>query len=81
MIFDKVIIQSGKEGSKINVTPLLLDPDSFFGDHQVDHLVKFKDLYTKIIGKYHGQFGQWNLKNLEKNQIFILENYYQDANI
>jgi len=79
MTFDKVIIQSGKNGSKIDVTPLLLDPDNFFGDHQVDHLVKFKNLYKNIIGKYHGQFGEWNLKNLEKNQIFILENYYQEA--
>ena len=51
MIFDKVVIQSGKEGNKIDVAPLLLDPDSFFGDHKVDHLVKFKDTYTKIIGK------------------------------
>ena len=79
MIFDKVIIQSAKDGHKIDVTPLLLDPDNFFGDHQVDHLVKFKDTYTKIIGKYHGQFGPWNLKTLEKNQIFILENYYDNA--
>lgn len=79
MIFDKVIIQSGKDGNKIDVTPLLLDPDNFFGDHQVDHLVKFKDTYTKIIGKYHGQFGPWNLKTLEKNQIYILENYYDNA--
>jgi len=79
MIFDKVIIQSGKDGNKIDVTPLLLDPDNFFGDHQVDHLVKFKDIYTKIIGKYHGQFGPWNLKILEKNQIYILENYYDNA--
>lgn len=79
MIFDKVIIQSGKNGHKIDVTPLLLDPDNFFGDHKVDHLVKFKDTYTKIIGKYHGQFGEWKLKDLEKNQIFILENYYDNA--
>ena len=79
MIFDKVVIQSGKDGHKINVTPLLLDPDSFFGDHQVDHIVKFKDLYKNIIGKYHGQFGEWKLKDLEKNQIFILENYYDNA--
>lgn len=79
MIFDKVVIQSGKEGSKINVTPLLLDPDNFFGDPEVDHIVKFKDLYKNIIGKYHGQFGKWNLKDLEKNNIFILENYYQEA--
>lgn len=79
MIFDKVIIQSGKEGNKIDVTPFLLDPDNFFGDHHVDHLVKFKDTYTKIIGKYHGQFGPWNLKSLEKNQIYVLENYYDNA--
>jgi len=79
MIFDKVVIQSGKGGQKIDVTPLLLDPDNFFGDHEVDHLVKFKDTYTKIIGKYHGQFGEWKLKDLEKNQIFILENYYDNA--
>ncbi len=79
MIFGKVIIQSGKNGKKINVSPLLSDPNNFFGDHQVDHIVKFKDLFKKIIGKYHSQFGEWNLKNLEKNQIFILENYYQDA--
>ena len=79
MIFDKVVIQSGKDGKKLNVTPMLLDPENFFGDHNVDHLVKFKDLYKKIIGPYHGQFGKWNLKNLEKNQIFILENYYDNA--
>jgi len=79
MIFDKVVIKSGKNGHKIDVTPLLLDPANFFGDHEVDHIVKFKDLYKNIIGKYHGQFGQWNLKNLEKNQIFILENYYDNA--
>jgi len=79
MIFDKVVIQSGKDGHKINVTPLLLDPNGFFGDPLVDHIVKFKDLFEKIIGKYHGQYGEWNLKNLEKNQIFILENYYNNA--
>jgi len=79
MIFDKVIIQSGKDGNKIDVTPYLLDPENFFGDHHVDHIVKFKDIYKKIIGKYHGQFGEWNLKDLEKNQIFILENYYDNA--
>ena len=79
MIFDKVVIQSGKNGHKINVTPLLLDPVNFFGDHQVDHIVKFKDLFKQIIGKYHDQFGSWNLKNLEENQIFVLENYYRDA--
>lgn len=79
MIFDEVIIQSGNDGHKIDVTPLLLDPDNYFGDHQVDYIVKFKDLYKKIIGKYHGKFGSWNLKSLEKNQIFILENYYDNA--
>jgi hypothetical protein len=79
MIFSKVVVQSGKNNSKIDVTPLLLDPDNFFGEHKVDHLVKFKDLYKKIIGKYHGQFGEWRLKDLEKNQIFILENYYDNA--
>lgn len=79
MIFDKVTIQSGKDNKKINVTPLLLDPDNFFGDHQVDYIVRFKDLYKNIIGKYHGQYGKWNLKDLEKNQIFILENYYDSA--
>ncbi len=79
MIFDKVIIQSGKDGHKINVTPMLLDPVNFFGDPEVDHLVKFKNLFEKIIGKYHGQFGKWNLKDLEKNQIYVLENYYDNA--
>lgn len=79
MIFDKVIITSAKSGHKIDVTPLLLDPDNFFGDPLVDHLVKFKDLYVKIIGKYHGQFGKWSLKDLEKKQIFVLENYYDNA--
>ena len=79
MIFDKAVIHSGHDGKKIDVTPLLLDPDSFFGDHEVDHLIKFKDTYTKIIGKYHGQFGEWRLKDLEKDHIFILENYYDNA--
>lgn len=79
MILDKVIIQSGKNGKKINVSTYLLDPNGFFGDPQVDHIIKFKDLYKKIIGKYHGQFGAWNLRSLEKNQIFILENYYDNA--
>lgn len=79
MIFDKVIIQSGKDGHKINVTPLLLDPNGFFGDPHVDHIVKFKDLFKKLIGRYQGKFGQWNLRNLEENQIFVLENYYRDA--
>ncbi len=79
MIFDKVIIHSGNYNNKIDVTPFLLDPDNFFGDHQVDYLVKFKDLYVKIIGKYHGQYGDWNLRSLEKNQIYILENYYDNA--
>ena len=79
MIFDKVVISSGKNGKKIDVSPLLLDPNNFFGDYKVDHIVKFKDLYKKIIGKYHGQFGPWNLKELEKNQIYVLENYFDDA--
>ncbi|EKE14933.1 MAG: hypothetical protein ACD_12C00238G0001, partial [uncultured bacterium] len=79
MIFDKVVIQSAKDGQKTDVTPLLLDPDNFFGDTLVDHLVKFKDTYTKIIGKYHGQLGPWNLKELEKNQIYVLENYFDGA--
>lgn len=79
MIFDKVVIESGKNEEKIDVSPLLVDPGSFFGDHEVDYLIKFKDLYKDIIGKYHGQFGSSNLKNLEKNQIFVLENYYSEA--
>src|SRR3989339_1523163 len=79
MIFDKVVIHSAKDGNKLDVKPLLLDPDNFFGDHEVDFLVKFKDLYTSIIGKYHGQFGKWNLKDLENNKIFVLENYYDNA--
>lgn len=79
MIFDKVVIQSGKDGHKLDVSSLLLDPDNFFGDHKVDYLVKFKDLYVKIIGKYDGQFGPWNLKGLEKNHIYALENYYDNA--
>lgn len=79
MIFDKVVIQSGKDGKKIDVAPLLLDPDNFFGDTKVDHIVKFRGLYEKIIGKYHGQFGEWKLKKLEKSQIYILENYYDNA--
>lgn len=79
MIFDKVVIQSGKGNEKIDVTSMLLDSDSFFGEREVDFLIKFKDTYTKIIGKYHGQFGPWNLKTLEKNKIFILENYYDNA--
>jgi hypothetical protein len=79
MTFDKVEISSGKGGHKLDVSSLLLDPDSFFGDHEVDFLVRFKDTYTKIIGKYHGQFGPWNIKSLEKNQIYILENYYDNA--
>lgn len=79
MIFDKVVIHSGHDGKKIDVTPMLLDPENFFGDHRVDHLVKFKDTYESIIGKYHGQFGPWSLNELEKNQIFILENYYDNA--
>lgn len=79
MVFDKVVIQSARDGHKIDVTSFLLDPDSFFGEHKVDFLVKFKDTYSKIIGKYHGQFGPWNIKTLEKNQIFILENYYDNA--
>ena len=52
MVFDKVIIQSGKKGKKINVAPLLLDPENFFGNHQVDHLVKFKDTFEKITRDY-----------------------------
>ena len=62
----KLLLNLPKTVIKLTSRPLFLDPDNFFGDTLVDYLIKFKDTYTKIIGKYHGQFGPWNTKALEK---------------
>ena len=77
MIFDKVTIKSGDYEKKLNVYPYLRDPKGFYGDLLVDHLVKFKDIFIPLIGKYRGVW----FKNPEKKGIFILENYYYEAKL
>ena len=75
-LLNKVEVSSAKKGKKINVYPYLLEPRSFYGDMEVDHLVKFKDSLSSLIGKYHGT---WNKNNLFKDGIVILENYYDES--
>lgn len=65
----------------INVLPLLKDPFEFAGDYNVDHIIRFGDVFEGLIGEYHNQFGAWQKNKLPKQNIIILEYYYSEAKI
>lgn len=67
----KYQIVNPKPGQKLDVLPLLKFPEDFHGSTQVDHLVKFGDSFTSLIGKSEA--------NLPKDGVLILEHHYDDA--
>lgn len=64
-------IVSPKPGQKLDVLPLLKFPQDFHGSTQVDHLVKFGDSFTGLIGKSEAE--------LPKDGVMILEHHYSGA--
>ena len=67
----KYQIISAKPGEKLDVLPLLKYPQDFHGSTQVDHLVKFGDLFTDLIGK--------SKADLPKDGVIILEHDVNEA--
>ena len=67
----KYQIVSPKVGKKLDVLPLLKFPADFHGSTQVDHLVKFGDSFTGLIGKSEA--------SLPKEGVMILEHHFNEA--
>lgn len=67
----KYQIVNPKPGQKLDVLPLLKFPEDFHGSTQVDHLVKFGDSFTSLIGKSEA--------NLPKDGVVILEHDFDEA--
>lgn len=67
----KFQIINPKTGQKLDVLPLLKFTQDFHGSTQVDHLVKFGDSFTGLIGKSEAQ--------LPKDGVVILEQHLDEA--
>lgn len=67
----KYQIVSPKSDQKLDVLPLLKFSQDFHGSTQVDHLVKFGDSFTDLIGKSEAE--------LPKDGVMILEHHYSGA--
>ena len=67
----KYKIVNAQSGKKLDVLPLLKFPEDFHGSTQVDHLVKFGDSFTGLIGKSEVP--------LPKEGVMILEHHYIEA--
>ena len=67
----KYKIVNAQSGKKLDVLPLLKFPEDFHGSTQVDHLVKFGDSFTGLIGKSEA--------SLPKDVVMILEHHYIEA--
>lgn len=67
----KYSIVSAKPGQKLDVLALLKFPQDFHGSTQVDHLVKFGDSFTGLIGK--------SKASLPKDGVVILEYHFNEA--
>lgn len=64
-------IISANAGQKLDVLPLLKFPADFHGSTQVDHLVKFGDSFTSLIGKSEAK--------LLEDEVVVLEHHYNEA--
>lgn len=64
-------IVSAESDKKLDVLPLLKFPTDFHGSTQVDHLVKFGDSFTSLIGKSEAK--------LPKDGVVILEQGVDEA--
>lgn len=67
----KYQIVNPKPEEKLDVLVLLKYPQDFHGSTQVDHLVKFGDSFTSLIGKSEAP--------LPKDDVMILEHHYTQA--
>lgn len=71
-------VYSAKDGTKLDVLPLLVAPEEFHGDAHVDHLVQFHGIYEPLIGKFSAD-GRWNPDTLKDQGIVVLEYYHSEA--
>lgn len=76
---NSVTIYSTLNSQKINILPFLKNPASFHGDFNVDNIVCFANIYEKLIGKYHNQYGIWKIDQSPKHMIICLEYFYNEA--
>jgi len=79
--FNRTIeIWSAKQGKTINVKNYLLQAKDFHGNPNVHHVVRFRDLFNQLVGKYDGHsLGQWNPDELPKQGIVVAEYYFKEA--
>lgn len=75
----EIEILSAENGALINVLDLLRNPQEFYGDPRVDYLIKFGGVFEGLIGKYKGQYGEWDKEKLADEGIVVLEYHYQEA--
>ncbi|AKM79085.1 MAG: hypothetical protein UX85_C0003G0119 [Candidatus Beckwithbacteria bacterium GW2011_GWB1_47_15] len=66
-----VEIVSARPGEKIDVAKLLAYPDEFHGDTRVNHLVKFGDSFSSLIGQSRAV--------LPKEAVVVLEHHFDEA--
>ena len=67
------------EEELIDVGNWIKDLNDFKGDLKVDLVVKFKDSFSSLVGKYDGQYGKWDKARLADEGIVVLEHYYDEA--
>lgn len=67
----KYQIVSAKAEEKLDVLALLKYPEDFHGSTRVDHVIKFGDSFTSLIGKSEAK--------LPKEGVMILEHHYTQA--
>ena len=75
----EIEILSAEDGGLINVLDLLKNPKEFYGDPQVDYLIKFGSVFEGLIGKYKGQYGEWDKNELADEGVVVLEHHYDEA--
>ena len=64
-------IVSAQPGEKLDAAKLIKYPEDFHGSMEVNHLVKFGDSFTSLIGKSEAP--------LPKEGVMILEHHYNEA--
>lgn len=74
-----VLVSTAREGTKIDISKVISDPETFYGKPYVDHLVQFGDTFEPLIGEYDGRYGKWNPEDPVKEGVFILEKFSLEA--
>lgn len=72
-------VHSALPGTRIDILPELDHPEDFHGSRLVDHVVRFGGTFEGLIGRYNGQFGDWDPDQLLSLDIVVLEHYHDDA--